>query len=225
MAGILQKLSVEMLSRILSRGVLFFSGLSICSIASADYFQPDDLVPSPRYQGSYAVYFAGTNLSITHLELNFGNGRVNAPTGGGTATSTFTGNEFRMTVYNGSNYASYGGYDNGQLSIQDAGSGQYNMEMLNLNLSGGQLPTGMMFRESTTEASTGKTTFTPVTGGYSVNSYIDMSLEMSLDGGQTWIQGSHPIRVVGETPEPTSMAAIAAGIGAFGIRRRKKLKS
>lgn len=214
-----------MFSRFLSRCVPFVAGLGICAIASADYFQPDDLVPSPRYKGTYAVYFAGTNLSITNLEFNFGTGRLNAPTGGGMVTSTFTGNEFRMTVYNGSSYASYGGYENGQLLIQDAGSGSYNLEMVNLNMSGGQLPTGMMFRESVNEASTGKTTFTPVTGGYSVNSYLDMSLEMSLDYGQTWIQGSHPIRVIGETPEPTSMAAIAAGIGALGIRRRKKMNA
>jgi hypothetical protein len=64
----------------------------------------------------------------------------------------------------------------------------YDTEMLQLNITGGNLPAGMMIRESPTLASTGKTAISPATGGgYIIDSFFDVFTELSTDGGQTWL--------------------------------------
>ena len=70
----------------------------------------------------------------------------------------------------------------------DNGSTRYfDTEMLSLNLSGGNLPGGIMVRESPSKASLGRTSVrTDGTGGYHVSSFFDIFTEISLDGGQTW---------------------------------------
>jgi hypothetical protein len=63
----------------------------------------------------------------------------------------------------------------------------YDTEMLQLDISGGNLPAGMMIRESPTLASTGKTAISPATGGgYIIDSFFDVFTELSLDNGNTW---------------------------------------
>jgi hypothetical protein len=63
----------------------------------------------------------------------------------------------------------------------------YDTEMLQLDISGGNLPAGMMLRESPTLASTGKTAIQPQTGGqYVISSFFDVYTEVSTDNGFTW---------------------------------------
>jgi hypothetical protein len=63
----------------------------------------------------------------------------------------------------------------------------YDTEMLQLDISGGSLPPGMLLRESPTLASTGKTAISPtVGGGYIIDSFFDVFTELSMNGGQTW---------------------------------------
>jgi hypothetical protein len=64
--------------------------------------------------------------------------------------------------------------------------GEYPMEMLALDLSGGSLPPGVLLRESPTLASPGETQIQPAPGGYMISSFFDIFTEISLDGGQTW---------------------------------------
>jgi autotransporter-associated beta strand protein len=73
-------------------------------------------------------------------------------------------------------------------SSQDSGSTRYfNTEMLALNLSGGNLPGGVMVRESPTKASLGRTSVRQDSGGqYHISSFFDVFTEVSLDGGATW---------------------------------------
>jgi hypothetical protein len=64
----------------------------------------------------------------------------------------------------------------------------YDTEMLELYITGGNLPAGMMIRESPTLASTGKTAISPATGGgYIIDSFFDVFTELSMDYGVTWL--------------------------------------
>lgn len=65
----------------------------------------------------------------------------------------------------------------------------YDTEMTQLNIAGGNLPAGVQIRESPTRASLGRTTASAVSGGvggYQIDSFFDIYLEASVDGGQNW---------------------------------------
>ncbi|HZJ14179.1 MAG TPA: hypothetical protein VFD27_03970, partial [Chthoniobacteraceae bacterium] len=66
----------------------------------------------------------------------------------------------------------------------------YDTEMLQLDISGGTLPAGVMVRESPTLASTGKTTIQAIDGGFMIDSFFDVFTELSLDGGANWTPSS-----------------------------------
>lgn len=68
----------------------------------------------------------------------------------------------------------------------DPQTGQYNTEMLQLDIQGGNLPAGVMIRESPTLQSTGQTTIAHNGTGYHIDSFFDIFTELSVDGGQTW---------------------------------------
>ena len=73
----------------------------------------------------------------------------------------------------------------------------FDTEMLQLDISGGTLPPGVMIRESPTRASTGRTTERPGAGGYYIDSFFDIFTELSLDGGQTWMPSDNGAGHVG----------------------------
>lgn len=68
----------------------------------------------------------------------------------------------------------------------DPQTGSYQTEMLQLNIQGGNLPPGVMIRESPTLQSTGQTTIAHNGTGYHIDSFFDIFTELSVDGGQTW---------------------------------------
>jgi len=108
------------------------------------------------------------------------------------------------------------------------GDGQvFDTEMLSLDLAGGTLPPGVMIRESPTKASLGKTTITDIGGGlYRINSFFDVFTELSIDGGQTWTEGSGPMHMVG-IPEPSTLTLAGMGLAAcaaMAIRRRRRAR-
>lgn len=59
-------------------------------------------------------------------------------------------------------------------------------ELLQFDVSGGTLPTGMRLRESPTLQSLGQSGVRPVAGGYMISGFFDVFSEVSLDGGQNW---------------------------------------
>ncbi len=63
---------------------------------------------------------------------------------------------------------------------------RYETEMLQLDISGGTLPAGVMVRESPTRASTGRTNIRTVSGGFTIASFFDVFTDLTFDGGQTW---------------------------------------
>ncbi len=71
----------------------------------------------------------------------------------------------------------------------------YDTEMLQLDLQGGDLPVGVMLRESPTRASQGGTVIAPTPNGHSIGSFFDIFVDLSVDGGQTWTPAPTPARV------------------------------
>jgi PEP-CTERM motif len=94
----------------------------------------------------------------------------------------------------------------------------FDMEMLEMNLSGEIDPTTpFLLRESPTESSTGVTTLTSLGGGqYQIDSFFDIFTELSLDGGNTWTPA------VAQVPEPSTFVLMTlAGLSALFLRRRR----
>lgn len=89
------------------------------------------------------------------------------------------------------------------VSLQDDGPGSvpgqeiHNAEILSFDLSGGNLPGGLMIRESPTRPSTGQIGMRPLPfdGGFMINSFFDVFTEVSRDGGQTWLPTDQPLHV------------------------------
>jgi hypothetical protein len=102
----------------------------------------------------------------------------------------------------------------------------FDTEMLQLNISGGTLPGGVMLRESPTLASLGGHSITQVSGGnYTIDSFFDIYTELSVDSGNTWmpaigLQGPSYMHVV-MTPEPATMTLLGLGSLVALIRRRR----
>ena len=85
--------------------------------------------------------------------------------------------------------------------------------MIQLDLSGGSLPPGVMIRESPTLASTGQTMLTDQGGGnFRIDSFFDVFTELSLDGGQSWTpsNGSSHTTVVPQSVTPARQATWGA---------------
>jgi len=97
-------------------------------------------------------------------------------------------------------------------------------------------PTHEVFiRESPTEPSRGTTSMRSVPGGYMIDSFFDIFIEVSTDGenwlpvsnyspdgGQNWLAGEHPLHMQG-VPEPGTLALLMAGfvaLLAYTWRRR-----
>jgi len=106
----------------------------------------------------------------------------------------------------------------------------FQTEMLSLDLSGGTLPAGVMIRESPTLPSTGQTKITAFSkGGFLIDSFFDIFVEVSLDGGQTWAPETNgPTHVVLSEPGPAVpgvsfpwlalLVALLIGTGLWVIR-------
>jgi hypothetical protein len=97
-------------------------------------------------------------------------------------------------------------------------------EILEMHISGGEMPTGVRIRESPTKASLGRHSITELGGGlYRIDSFFDVFTELSIDGGQTWTPGSSANRLVGALPEPTASVLMILGSAALlGMRRRSR---
>ncbi len=83
----------------------------------------------------------------------------------------------------------------------NAGDTQFfDTEILSLTVQGGDLPAGILMRESPTIASVGGLTLTTTGGVYQVQSFFDLWTELSVDGGQTWTPTAAPSRLLLECP-------------------------
>ena len=80
-------------------------------------------------------------------------------------------------------------------------TGTFDTEMLALSLNGNGPFGPFMIRESPTKQSLGKHTLRSTTQGLLASSFFDVFLELSTDGGQSWVPADRGIRVqVGNPP-------------------------
>jgi hypothetical protein len=95
------------------------------------------------------------------------------------------------------------------------------VEMQAMSISGGTMPPGVMIRESPTRPSLGQSTVMPMgPGRWSIDSFFDVFVDVSFDGGQTWHPSLTSSRVT-LVPEPTSLVLLALGFVALFGRRSK----
>ncbi|MEI6695711.1 MAG: HYR domain-containing protein [Bacteroidota bacterium] len=85
-------------------------------------------------------------------------------------------------------------------TVQNGSTEYYDTEMLQLNLSGGTSFTPVMIRESPTRASLGNLKILPLGGGgggggYMIDSFFDIFIEVSTDGGTTWVSVPNSIHM------------------------------
>ncbi len=80
----------------------------------------------------------------------------------------------------------------------------FETEILQLDLSGGSLPPGVMIRESPTRASLGRTSVRTTASDYRIGSFFDVFTEVSTDGGATWSPSVTAPGTMGLAPTPTN---------------------
>ena len=153
----------------------------------------------------------GNGLITTRYRHRFLTNVITPPLLGTTKTYSTLGSEllFDVSTDGGLSFQPVRALANMSLLIshtQDVGGIEhYDTELLSLDFTGGNLPSGAMFRESPTRQSLGQTTIRPVQSQpgpimYGISSFIDIWTDVSLDGGQTWSSADHTARVVAVAP-------------------------
>jgi autotransporter-associated beta strand protein len=181
-----------------STSAILVQTVNAAPAAGVEQFQSANLLPPP----------AGTYISPALWHILFANGIVikdvsherftsNSvpPTVGNSNVDTFnSGLTFQLSMDNGATYTPVSGFASVSVQVTHSydfgGMEHYDTEMTQLDVSG--LPGGIMLRESPTLQSTGKTTIRAVAGGYMIGSYFDVNVEVSTDGGATWLAANNP---------------------------------
>ncbi len=106
-------------------------------------------------------------------------------------------------------------------------TGEFDTEMLQLNLSGVGPGGPFMIRESPTLASTGKTKIADHSPGlYKIDSFFDVFTELSIDGGATWMPSTTgPGHVeLQAVPEPSTILAGGLLLLPLGLHAMRQLR-
>src|SRR6185503_3828341 len=148
-----------------------------------------------EFAGPTGLRFQGRNFSHTRLD----NPIVPPPLGG---TATYSDAATTVDLEFSQDGATWiAATASGGVSVQirhTADSGDLRMfdtEMLSLNLNGNTPLGPFMLRESPTRASTGKHTIRTTGGPSLISSFFDVFLELSVNGGQSWMPANRSIRV------------------------------
>jgi hypothetical protein len=205
----------------------FVSGLALLASSERILAQPKPIffqtnkLPPPN--GAYispaqwhALYANGVIISnVTHRAFTES---LPPPPLGASSTHTFNSDlDFDLSLNNGATFTRVSAPAVVTVNVQavstSGGQQIYDTEMLQLNLAGGSLPSGVQLRESPTLPSKGQTTIAPTPGGFLISSFFDVFTEVSLDGGRTWsasTQAGHvelradPV-LIPPVPQPTAL--------------------
>lgn len=187
-----------LIAAIIASGAIAFAVPS----AHAQACLPEDCLPpaNSAYSGSANHHFAGVGVTADFSSLSLHGfsscSAVPASVPSTSTTSSFTATmDYSLSVNGG---APTTGQSPANATIHvtfnhlAAPTRFFDTEMLQLDISGGNLPAGTFVRESPTMASTGQTTIQDLGGGtFRIDSFFDVFFELSLDGGVTWIPESN----------------------------------
>jgi hypothetical protein len=192
--------------------------------ASADLIvQPDNrLLPEIGYvasPGDFAEFGGGGAYTLRSLSLDNPSSRVLPPPTSSSVDSFFdVFAEVLFTGLPGSPFVDLVAPAHVKYTYwySDFPTKYYSTEMLQLEIDSG----GIMLYESPTLASVGTTTVTDYGDGtYGVDSFFDVFLELSFDGGQSWLPASNAVYITTVLPEPATLSLLA--LGGMALLRRQ----
>ncbi|MCX6292338.1 MAG: SBBP repeat-containing protein [Bacteroidetes bacterium] len=142
----------------------------------------------PKKYYSIGLYDAGS-ISLSNCVLKNFSGSA-PPPASGSSIVTFTG-DFTAMLSNSGSPVPVSCTATARMKmtfVSSSGSSAfYETEMLQLDLSGGSFPSGVLLRESPTLFSTGLARITNAGGGiYRISSFFDVFMELSTDSGNSW---------------------------------------
>ncbi|MBI3193044.1 MAG: putative Ig domain-containing protein [Ignavibacteriae bacterium] len=162
------------------------------------FYTSDNVPPNGRYEtplGYPPVLYAGGAIHINNLLHQTFSASVPPPPLGQIVTHSFaSGVNLEMSFDGGSTFAPQ--YTSSMMTMRfnhthDTGAVRFfSLEVLQDDIAGGTLPAGVLIRESPTLASNGTMAIQTVTGGFHIESFFDIFLEVSMDGGQSWNPGN-----------------------------------
>ncbi len=144
----------------------------------------------------FANYASGVILIKNWSARAFTAGIVPPPPGSPVTHNFGSHVEFEISFNGGTTYTSIraNAANTVQWTYQSSSGGEdiYKNEVLQMDISGGDLPAGVMIREdpSPIKSSIGETHIKPVPGGYMISSFFDVFTEISTDYGSSWMPSS-----------------------------------
>jgi len=106
--------------------------------------------------------------------------------------------------------------------------GDFAAEIVSIELQGVVSGVGtILLRESPSQSSEGRTAITDIGGGYyRIDSYFDVFTELSLDAGQTWLDGTDSTRmtlVPKQIPAPVTLILLLTGLSGLWLRQHRPI--
>jgi hypothetical protein len=152
---------------------------------------------------SFASIFKIRSLVLNNFTSSFA-----PPVLGGTSTNMFNGTaSFDLSFDGGLSWSGVTAPASWQVRTyhqDDDGAAEfYEIEIMQLNISGGGLPPGVIIRESPTLKSAGRHDIVPNLIDYDISSFFDIFTEISTDGGSSFVQSGNYISCVLVPPCPT----------------------
>lgn len=212
--------------------------LGVCAIPGSllanPVILPNPLLPPPNTSyiadltRVHALYNAGLWQLIDPIHWGFLQSFPPPPPGGTTTHPFGSTVNFKASTDGGLTFHPFSAPAAVTVRVDHAsdfpGGSNYDTEMLQLDIGGGNLPPGVMIRESPTRASTGHTVITQVPTGYEIQSFFDIFTDISVDGGQNWFeQENGPTRVSLRCPDSGGTTALLGGsLALLGWVRRRK---
>lgn len=140
---------------------------------------------------------SGDEFEMKNISFHDPSSTILPPPLGATHTHSYGWTvDFKMSIDGGMSWTDGNAPCNATVSAyhdtDDVSASFFDTEMLQLDITGGSLPMGMLIRESPTLASTGKINARTAGGGYMISSFFDIFTEVSFDGGLSWTPATGP---------------------------------
>ena len=177
----------------------YFYGTNLCPPLQVSYSSPLISITN-KFPGAGGLLLR----KVRHSNLP---NPIPLPTSGGaTYSASGTTIQFEISQNGGASWSPITApANNVTITISNApGAGPprvFRTEMLALDIAGGNLPAGVMVRESPTKQSLGRHTVRKVDGGFRISSFFDVFLDVSLNNGSTWSPADSATTVALAQPE------------------------